>query len=110
MIFGVGIMLRKWLVVLTALAGIAPTAAWAEWKEATSPNFQVFSEGGEAQLREFTTKLEKFNYVLRLYHNVTAPPSPIKLKVYLLPSIAAVERWRARRASPAIISRTRAGS
>jgi len=83
-------MLRKWGVVLAALIGMAPGAAQAEWKEATSTNFQVYSEGSDAQLREFTAKLEKFNYVLRFYHNVTAPPSPIKLKVYLLPSIAAV--------------------
>ncbi|HEX2764472.1 MAG TPA: hypothetical protein VHM92_11620, partial [Allosphingosinicella sp.] len=60
------------------------------WKEATTNNFIVYSEGGEAQLREFATKLEKFNFVLRTYHKVTAPPAPIKLKVYLLPSTAAV--------------------
>ena len=42
-----------------------PAAAHAEWKEATTTNFIVYSEGGEAQLREFATKLEKFNYVLR---------------------------------------------
>ncbi|MEO7178383.1 MAG: hypothetical protein ABIW83_06025 [Allosphingosinicella sp.] len=79
------------LVWLALLMGL-PTSARAEWKQATSTNFVVYSEGGEAQLRDFATKLEKFNYVLRAYHGVTAPPSPIKLKVYLLPNIAAVER------------------
>lgn len=75
-----------WLALLACL----PAAARAEWKEATTTNFVVYAEGGEAQLREFATKLEKFNFVLRAYHGVTAPPSPIKLKVYLLPGIAAV--------------------
>jgi tetratricopeptide (TPR) repeat protein len=73
-----------------ALLACAPAAANAEWKEATTTNFVVYSEGGEAQLREFATKLEKFNYVLRAYHGVKAPPSPIKLKVYLFPGTTAV--------------------
>ncbi|HLL30103.1 MAG TPA: hypothetical protein VK403_03810 [Allosphingosinicella sp.] len=77
-----------WLAMLV----LAPASARAEWKEAATTNFVVYSEGGEAQLREFATKLEKFNYVLRAYHGVTAPPSPIKLKVYLFPSTAAVGR------------------
>ena len=75
-----------WLALLACL----PAAARAEWKEATTNNFIVYSEGGEAQLREFAAKLEKFNYVLRAYHSVTAPPSPIRLKVYLFPNVAAV--------------------
>ncbi|HEX8241497.1 MAG TPA: hypothetical protein VF574_17305 [Allosphingosinicella sp.] len=77
-----------WLALLIGL----PATARADWKEATTTNFVVYSEGGEAQLREFATKLEKFNYVLRAYHGVTAPPSPIKLKVYLLPDTPAVGR------------------
>jgi tetratricopeptide (TPR) repeat protein len=85
-------MSRKWTLLIAALIGLTPAAAQAEWKEASSTNFQVYSEGSEEQLREFAAKLEKFNYVLRAYHRVTAPPSPIKLKVYLLPSIAAVGR------------------
>jgi tetratricopeptide (TPR) repeat protein len=74
------------------LAFAAPATSRAEWREATTNHFIVYSEGGEQELREFAAKLEKFNYVLRAYHNVTAPPSPIKLKVFLLPTIAAVGR------------------
>lgn len=77
-----------WLALLACM----PAAARAEWKEATTANFQVYAEGDEAQLRAFAAKLEKFNYVLRTYHGVTAPPSPIKLKVYLFPSIAGVQK------------------
>jgi tetratricopeptide (TPR) repeat protein len=75
-----------WLALLVSM----PAAVRAEWKEATTTNFIVYSEGGEGQLRDFATKLEKFNFVLRAYHGVTAPPSPIKLKVYLFPNTAAV--------------------
>jgi tetratricopeptide (TPR) repeat protein len=78
------------LAWLTLLICLPATAARSEWKEATTNNFIVYSEGGEAQLRAFAAKLEKFNYVLRAYHGVTAPPSPVRLKVYLFPTIAAV--------------------
>jgi tetratricopeptide (TPR) repeat protein len=83
-------MIRLIKLAWLALLFCVPAAARAEWKEATTTNFIVYSEGGEAQLRDFAAKLEKFNYVLRAYHSVKAPPSPIKLKVYLLPSVAAV--------------------
>lgn len=83
-------MNRSIKLAMLALLMCLPAAARAEWKEATTANFIVYSKGGEAQLVEFATKLEKFNYVLRAYHSVTAPPSPIKLKVYLFPNVAAV--------------------
>ena len=83
-------ILIRFAALLLAIA--APAAANAEWREATTNHFVVYSEGGEQELRDDAAKLEKFDYVLRAYHNVTAPPSPIKLKVYLLPTIAAVGR------------------
>jgi len=84
----------KLIAGLAALAAMAfaSSPAEADWKEATSAHFIVYSEGPEAQLREFATKLEKFDFVLRAYHHVTAPSSPIKLRVYLLPSIQSVGR------------------
>ena len=83
------IMIR---IAALALAAAAPAAAEAKWLEANTRHFVVYSEGGEQELREFAEKLEKFDYVLRTYHQVKKPPSPIKLKVFLLPSIAAVGR------------------
>src|SRR4051812_45553716 len=78
--------------LVAALIAFAPAGARAEWKEASSTNFIVYSEGGEGQLRDFTARLEKFNWVLRAYHQVKAPPSPVRLKVYLLADINAVGR------------------
>ena len=82
----------KLIAGLAALAAMAfaSSPAEAEWKEATSAHFIVYSEGSEAQLREFAAKLEKFDFVLRAYHKVTAPSNPVKLRVYLLPSIQSV--------------------
>ena len=81
-------MLIRLLTALTALFGA--TAAQAEWREATTRNFIVYSDGDEATLRAFAEKLEKFDYVLRAYHRVQAPPSPNKLRVYLVQNGQAV--------------------
>lgn len=83
------------LLALAALA-LVPASAHAEWKEATSANFIVYSEGSDQQLKDFSAKLEKFNFILRTFHKVTAPPSANKLKVYLFPDIKAVGRMAGR--------------
>lgn len=82
-------MIRKLLLLLALLA---PASAHAQWREAVSGNFVVYSEGSERELREFTERLEKFDYVLRVYHGVTEPPSPNRLRVFLMPSTNAVGR------------------
>jgi hypothetical protein len=76
-------MIRKLLLLVTLLIGGAGPAA-AEWREASSRNFLVYSEAGEAELRAFAEKLEKFDFVLRRIHKVQAPPSPNKLRVILV--------------------------
>jgi len=82
-------VIRKFLVLFCLFFA---TAAQAEWREARSTHFIVYSEGSEAQLRAFTEKLEKFNFVLRAYHGVREPASPNRLRVFLLPNIDAVGR------------------
>lgn len=85
-------MIYRFLLAAALLLG-AP--AHAQWREATSTNFVVYSEGSEAELREFVTKLEKFNFVLRTFHGVTAQPSPNRLRVFLMPSVSGVQRYAA---------------
>jgi hypothetical protein len=70
---------------------LVSTAAQAEWHEARSNNFLVYSEGSEQQLRDFTAKLEKFHFILRAMHNITRSPPPNRLHVYLLRNIDAVQ-------------------
>lgn len=78
--------------LLLALGLLLSTAAQAEWREARSNNFLVYSESGEQQLRDFTAKLEKFHFILRAMHNITRDPPPNRLHVYLLRNIDAVQR------------------
>jgi tetratricopeptide (TPR) repeat protein len=90
-------MIRKLLLLLCLFL---PTAARAEWREATTRNFIVYSEQSEPQLRAFAAKLERFDRVLRLMHNIDTPPSPNRLRVFLLPDTNAVARMYGAPRSP----------
>ena len=80
-------MIRKLLILFCLLFS---TAANAEWRQATSRNFIVYSEGSEDKLREFIARLEKLHFVLRTLQRVTRPAPPIKLRVFLMPNAEAV--------------------
>lgn len=90
-------MIRKVLILLALIAG--SSAAHAQWKEASSRNFLVYSEGSEADLREFAEKIEKFDFVLRRIHRVEAPPSPNRLRIILVPNQRAVAQLLGRAGS-----------
>jgi len=68
------------------LAAFMPAAARANWLQAETPHFRLYSNGGESSLRRFATMVENYDRVLRIMTNTTAPASPVKLDVYLLRS------------------------
>ncbi|MDQ4086738.1 MAG: hypothetical protein M3177_01785 [Pseudomonadota bacterium] len=76
-------MAPRLLVFLLALV-CALEPAQAQWRRAESPHFIVYSQGPEADLRERTVLLERFDGLLRMATNVSAPPGPNKLTVYLV--------------------------
>lgn len=61
-------MLRQALLVTTASL-LAATAAHAEWYEATSKHFTVYSEDSPERVKAFTEKLERFNIAIRVLRN-----------------------------------------
>ena len=83
-------MFRKLLMAASLLCSSA--AVRAEWHEATSNNFIVYSEGTQADATDFAAKLERFFYVLRTFYHVTEARAPLKLRVFLLPNSNAVGR------------------
>lgn len=86
-------MIRKLLTGIAALAaGLSATAARAEWHQATSNNFVVYSQGSADDARDFAAKLERFHYVLRTFHRISATTMPNRLRVFLLSSAGAVGR------------------
>ncbi|MDT9599798.1 tetratricopeptide repeat protein [Sphingosinicella rhizophila] len=73
-------------IALLLLFALVPGVAHAEWREASTRHFLVYSEGSEAKLREVATKLEKYDFILRWGSKVNRPASAIKLKIYLVPT------------------------
>jgi tetratricopeptide (TPR) repeat protein len=83
-----------WLALLVCL----PAAAGAEWREASSRHFVVYSEGSAQSLREFATKLEKFDKAMRLrigLSDVDFGPAN-RVTVYLVDDRLAVQRLLSR--------------
>lgn len=66
----------------SALLWAAPLRA--EWRRAESPNFIVYGNLSEGELRRRILQLEDFNHLLRLMIAVTEPPTPNKLNVYIV--------------------------
>lgn len=77
--------MRRLLLAAFLLGGLLNAApARAEWLRAEGPHFIVYGELTQARLRDRLVLLEEFDAFLRHLTGTTAPPSPHKLKVYLV--------------------------
>ena len=87
--------LRGTLAVMLASAA-APSAA--EWKEATSRHFVVYSELPTRELKQYVSRLEQFDGVVREIQASKDPePSAAnRLTVYMVKSVADVQRLAGR--------------
>lgn len=81
-------MLFRLLIALPMLLSAA--SAQARWKEATSNNFIVYGEMSSERLEKTVADLEKYHFMLRTVSGAKAPPSPIRIKIYLMQNIGAV--------------------
>ena len=77
-------MFRKAGMIAAALLLTAPGAAHAEWREAQSRHFTVYSEGSDESLRQTVIKLEKYDFLLRFASGMLKGPEGLKPKVYLV--------------------------
>ncbi len=86
--FGASRHMHRFLAnfLLCALLSALPSVAAARWHEARSPNFIVYRDGSEAELRQSAALLEDYDRLLRRLTGTSAPPSPAALKVYLVGS------------------------
>lgn len=87
-------MYRSIKLALTALLLCSPAAALAEWREASSRHFLVYSEGSEQSVREFATKLEKFDKAMRLllgFQDEEVGPGN-RVTVFVVDNLSAVRR------------------
>lgn len=83
--------LLKGMALAGALA-LAPGGAKAEWLQAKSQHFTIYSEGSEAKLRDFAQKLEKFDALLRRVTEIDDPEIGSPVHVYLVANEAKVRQ------------------
>jgi tetratricopeptide (TPR) repeat protein len=81
-------------MLLALLLSLAPSAASAAWREATTNHFVVYSEDSPQALRAYAEKLERFDKALRVLHNLPdePPTTASRVTVYVLPNVDAVAR------------------
>lgn len=84
-------MFRSLLAIALLLS---PAAALAEWREASSRHFVVYSEGSEESLRDFATKLERYDKAMRFMHRLSDPElgPAARLTVYMVSNIGEVQK------------------
>ena len=63
------VALRRMAMIL-AMAMLMPGIAHAEWHEASSPNFLVYADQGEKQVRAFTDMLERYRSAMRFIYKL----------------------------------------
>lgn len=77
--------MRRWLVA--GLLALWPMAAMAEWREAKTPHFLIYSQGSEKSLRERARRLEAVHYLMLRANNVADDPHPYRVRVYVVPTV-----------------------
>ncbi len=86
--------IRRLLALALAVLASLPVAARAEWREASSPNFLVYGDQSESQIREFTDMLERYRsamlYIYNLPPEVTSPSN--RLTVFVVRDDAQVRK------------------
>lgn len=79
-----GLLVASWFLVMAA----AP--ARAEWHEATTRHFQVYSQGSPEATRKAAAHLEKYLFMLRFMTGAAERPAPVKVKVFMLDNVGEV--------------------
>ena len=73
------------VVVLAMLIMAMAPPAHAQWRKAESPNFIIYSQGGEDSLRRYARTLELYDYILRARMGLPLDARPArKLPIYLV--------------------------
>lgn len=81
--------LLAWLLATMVLVAAA-TPARADWHEASTKHFRVYSEGSPESTRKAAAHLEKYFFMLRFMTGAAEQPAPIKVKVFMLDNASKV--------------------
>lgn len=69
-----------------------PTMARAEWREARTPHFLIYSQGNEKSLRQRAERLEALHYLMLRANGIEDDPHPYRVRVFVLASTTDVQR------------------
>jgi hypothetical protein len=85
-------MFRKLLLLLALL--VMPGVARAEWYEASTPHFVVYSNDSPEAVRKFAANLERFDKTLRFLRNISDAPvgKANRVTIYVVADPAAMTR------------------
>lgn len=86
--------MRGWGAIGALMLALMPASAMAEWTEAKSKHFTVYSDGTPKQLMDFADDLERFDFLLRLMTGVSRDPAQdtgAPVRIWLLPNDGAVK-------------------
>lgn len=88
-------MFNRLILGAAALLPAAPAAA--AWHKASSSHFVIYADESPDKLRDFATRLEKFDKAVRQVRTMTDPPmgDGNRLTVYVVPTIADVQKLAA---------------
>ena len=86
--------MRKILAVAAAAAFVSASPAAAEWHQAKSKHFIIYSDDSPRNLEQFAARLEKFDQAVRLIIHADDPPlgDGNRLTIFVLANEAAVEK------------------
>jgi hypothetical protein len=85
----------RWYACLIPFLILAAPAQ-AAWKQASSDNFIVYSDGSDTELVNFTQRVERFDRVLRIMTGLQQPPAPVKVRIYLVDNDSVVREMELR--------------
>ena len=77
------VLLAAALVAAALPALTLPSPAHAEWRKATTDRFVIYSEGSEADLRERTERLHRFDRLVRAPFGLSDAPPARALTIFL---------------------------
>ena len=79
-------------IAAACAAMIAPGAARAEWREAETAHFRIYSDGSEGELVQYAQRLEGLDTVLRIATRTPADLPPTKVRVILFATAELVRK------------------
>lgn len=83
-------------MLLALMVALWPVVARAEWREARTPHFLIYSQGSEKSLRQRAERLESVHYLMLRANGIADDPHPYRVRVFVLGSTADVQRMMER--------------